>query len=364
MNRRQFLQGGCALGLAGCAGAARAAKDWLDLPARLSPRAPSRLLLALARAGDAPDAVILAAGQRGIILASADRGQSWLQSPSPVHVTLTSLCVAGDRAYAAGYDGVVLKSADGGKTWSKLIDGRAGNALTLAAAERRFAASKKDEDARHALDDIKATLEFGPANPLFGVAAQVRDGRETLIAAGAFGQVFRSRNGGATWESLLDRLDNLDNLHHNAIALTRSGAWLIASEGGRIYRSRDAGETWQRIDTGYNGALFGTIEAPESEDALWAHGFAGSLFASRDQGASWQALPSVGRLPLVGSARNAAGQVAIVSLNGVTHLADGTRWRVLKDRMPGLASALCASGEGWIGAGSKGVKRLSGETLA
>ncbi len=362
VNRRNFLRGGCALGLSSAACGLGAATDWLDLPARPSPRAASGLLLALARGGQAPDAPLLAAGQRGIILSSADRGQTWQQASAPVYVTLTALCVAGDRAFAAGYDGVILKSTDAGRTWSRLFDGRAGNTLTLAAAERRFAASKKDDDARHALDDVKATLEFGPANPLLGIAARFDAGRETAIAVGAFGQVFRSRDGGASWESLLDRLDNPDNLHHNAITLTSGGAWVVASEGGRIYLSADAGDTWRRVETGYSGTLFGVVEAPPGAGALWAHGFAGSLFASRDQGASWRALPSLGRLPLVAGARNAAGQVAIASLNGVVHVADGTRWRVLKDKAAGLASAICDNGAGWVAAGSKGVQRLSGET--
>lgn len=363
MNRRRFLGSGCALAASAWASGAAAATDWLDLPARLSPRASAQLLLALARRADVADATVIAAGRRGIVLGSADQGRSWQQAPTPVYVTLTALFAEGPRAYAAGYDGVVLRSADHGRSWVRLLDGRTGNALTLEAAERRYQASKRDDDARHARDDVAATLEFGPANPLFGVAARVLDGRETIIAAGAFGQVFRSRDGGARWESLLDRLDNPDNLHHNAIALTRQATWVIASEGGRLYTSDDAGERWRRVDTGYNGSLFGAIEAPGTADAIWAHGFGGSLFASTGRGASWQALPRLGRVPLMASARNDAGDVAIAALNGLVHVADASgRWRALKARAPGLVSALCAAGDGWIVAGNKGVARLSGET--
>jgi photosystem II stability/assembly factor-like uncharacterized protein len=361
VDRRDFLLGGCTLGFAACAGGARAATDWLDLPSRPTPRAAAGLLLALARAGEGPGAPLLAAGRRGIVVASADEGRSWQQAPTPVTVTLTALYAAAASTYAAGHDGVVLKSADAGRTWRRLFDGRTGNALTAAAAQRRFSASRKDADARHALEDIGATLQFGPANPLFGIAARVTDGRETVIAVGAFGQVFRSRDGGERWESLLDRLDNPENLHHNAIALTASGAWLITSEAGRAYVSRDAGESWQRAETGYSGALFGVVEAPSGRDAWWTYGFAGSLFASRDAGRTWQGLPRLGRLPLVAGARNAAGHVALVGLDGQVHVHDGGRWRVLKERVTGLAAALCASGDGWIAAGDKGVQRLSGE---
>ena len=361
INRRRFIIAGGALGLCAYANSISAATDWLDLPARLSPRAASRLLLALTQDAGAADSLLLAAGQRGIALFSKDRGQSWQQAATPVYVTLTALCATGGRAYAAGHDGVILKSPDGGKTWERLFDGRQGNALTLASAQRRFQSSRQDENARQALDDIRATLEFGPANPLFGIAASVAGERETIIAVGAFGQIFRSRDGGAQWESLLDRMENADNLHHNGITLTRTGVWLISSEAGRIYVSADAGDSWRRVETGYNGALFGAVETPAEGAGLWAYGFAGSMFASQDRGATWKPLPRLGASPLVGGARNAGGKVAIVGLNGIVHVADGERWRILKDKAAGLASAICSSGEGWVVAGSKGVQRLSGE---
>jgi hypothetical protein len=91
------------------------------------------------------------------------------------------------------------------------------------------------------------------------------------------------------------------------------------------------------------------------------YGFAGSLFASQDRGFNWHPLPGLGRQPLVGSALNASGRVAIVSLNGIVHVADGVRWYILKDKVAGLASGICSSGENWIVAGNKGVQRLSGE---
>lgn len=360
MQRRSFLRAGCALCVAGYASGIHAAKDWLDLPARMSARASTRLLLALSRDGEGAKARLVAAGQRGIILVSSDQGTSWQQSPVPVYVTLTALTAFGDRAYAVGYDGVVLRSDDAGRTWRKLLDGRDGNALTLAAAERRFGASRKDDDARIALEDVKATLEFGPANPLFGVAAQSAGGRDTVIAVGAFGQAFRSRDGGA-WESLLDRIDNPDNLHYNAITLTRDGAFVIVSEAGRVHVSVDAGQSWRRSETGYNGALFGVIDAPRGQEGFWVHGFAGTIFATADRGVTWRELPRLGRLPLVASARNAAGEVAIVALNGTTHVADATRWRTLKKRPAGLAAAIVARDGGWVVAGSKGVAQVPGD---
>ena len=66
MDRRKFFIGGSAAGLLAFSGRIHAATDWLDLPARLSSRASSRLMLALAKDSGATGQTLLAAGQRGI----------------------------------------------------------------------------------------------------------------------------------------------------------------------------------------------------------------------------------------------------------------------------------------------------------
>src|SRR6187455_2026990 len=87
--------------------------DPLDVPAQLSPLAGKSLVQAVARAG----ATLVAVGQRGHILVSADDGKSWRQSPVPVSSDLVSVFFVGERkGWAVGHDGVILATADGGAT--------------------------------------------------------------------------------------------------------------------------------------------------------------------------------------------------------------------------------------------------------
>ena len=83
--------------------------------ARLADRS---LLIALAAAGDR----LVAAGDRGVIVLSDDRGLSWRQAASvPAQALLTGVCFFdAQRGVAVGHDEVVVATRDGGENW-KLV---------------------------------------------------------------------------------------------------------------------------------------------------------------------------------------------------------------------------------------------------
>ena len=90
-------------------------------------------MLAITRAG----ARLVAVGERGSILLSDDSGVSWRQAKVPVSVTLTAVQFPNAKAgWAVGHLGVVLHSADGGETWAKQLDGREAASLVLEAAKK------------------------------------------------------------------------------------------------------------------------------------------------------------------------------------------------------------------------------------
>ncbi|MDB5898537.1 MAG: hypothetical protein JWP41_2139, partial [Ramlibacter sp.] len=118
LSRRSLL----ALALPLVAPAAGAAEpEALGRPALAVARPERAVLLAAAQAG----ARVVAVGERGIIVLSADNGGSWKQVPAPVSVTLTALRFADAvNGVAVGHGGVVLATADGGSTWAQRLDGR------------------------------------------------------------------------------------------------------------------------------------------------------------------------------------------------------------------------------------------------
>jgi photosystem II stability/assembly factor-like uncharacterized protein len=274
------------------------AVDLLNLSAKKSPAAAHAMLLDVAVSGTR----LVAVGERGIVIYSDD-GRTWAQADVPVSVTLTAVYFVNDRTgWAVGHDGVILRSIDGGKTWVKQFDGNKANVLVHADAEARAKEARKLlqsarpgakqkfqqalELAESSLEEAVAGEQFGPSRPLLGV--WFRNETEGFVV-GSYGQIFRTRNGGESWDSLGARLSNPEGLHYNAITGTPSGDLLIAGEAGKVYRSPDGGNSWRTLDTGYKGQLYGVRQlADESRtEILLTYGFGGRIFRSKDHGRTW-----------------------------------------------------------------------------
>ncbi|MES2148518.1 MAG: YCF48-related protein [Pseudomonadota bacterium] len=301
-----------ALALAAALLPCAAQADTLTTPARVSERAARSMLMALAPAG----ARLVAVGERGIIVYSDDNGAVWHQAEVPVSVTLTGVHFNDPRhGTAVGHDGVVLTSDDAGRHWRKRLDGNQINRMleqeATAAVERARGVPAQLEQAQNAALDLQAATKFGPSRPLLAVWYR----QSTLgFAVGAFGQALRTRDGGASWESLGGRIANPDGLHFNAIGHSADGAVMIAGEGGRVYRSNDDGDSWHAIDTGYKGPLYGVIETAPGK--LLAYGFGGNALRSDDGGKHWSALPRLGSKNLIGAVLSADGKLLLAARDG------------------------------------------------
>jgi photosystem II stability/assembly factor-like uncharacterized protein len=366
MNKA-LIQAGVAL-LGALAVLPAVARDPLQTPARMSARAPKAMLTALALAGQRAVAV----GERGIILVrdgAAGSEGAWRQAKVPVSVTLTDVMFAdAANGWAVGHDGVVLSTNDGGAQWSTRFDGNKANALMLAdaraAVEKARAAGGAAgnpllADAENALGDIEAAAKFGPSRPLLGV--WFRDAKSGY-AVGAYGQAFRTTDGGTNWSSMGAGLPNPEGLHYNAIAGGPGDMLAIAGEGGYVYRSLDGGAKWQRIETGYGGQLYGVMFTGRS---MLAYGFGGHVFRSADGGATWSETPAVTKKSLVGGALQ-GGAIVLAAQDGSLLRSDddGVSFRIVRqgDAVPtagmlALNGTVLLSGVGGVRAvGVEGAK--------
>lgn len=296
---------------------AAAAIDLLTLPALQSDKAAKGMLLAVASAGQR----IVAAGERGIIVYSDDQGASWKQAQVPASLALTTLhFVSRDIGWAAGHDGVILRTADGARTWRKQFDGNSANALILADLKARIGAAQGRsgqapatlEALENALADAESSASFGPSMPLLGL--WFRDAANGL-AVGAFGQLFQTADGGQTWACRNGRISNPEGLHYNSIAQLADGSLMIAGEGGKLRRSRDGGASWETLDTGYRGHLYGAL-ALAGSNKIVAYGFAGTVLTSADDGKTWRSAPKLVNKPLVGGFMLAGGALVLAAGDG------------------------------------------------
>lgn len=284
----------CVLALACASAHARSTMTFpaLDRPA-MAVRAPERaVLLGAARAGKR----VVAVGERGIICLSDDGARSWRQARAvPVSVTLTAVQFVDDKlGWAIGHGGVVLHTQDGGETWERQADGR-----SLAKAAHTMQPST----------EMQALIDDGPDKPLLDL--HFVDAKRGFVV-GAYNLAFETRDGGASWTSLMDRLDNSRGSHLYSIAM-RGDAIFIAGEQGTLFRSTNSGASFTPLSSGYQGSWFKVLTSPVG---IVVAGLRGNSMLSRDDGNTWVAIEGAPQVSFVGGTVLPDGRVLLVNQAG------------------------------------------------
>jgi photosystem II stability/assembly factor-like uncharacterized protein len=341
-------------------------------PAPAMPLAPKSLLLDIAEAG----ARLVVAGERGHILFSDDDGQSWRQAFVPTTQMLTSVYfVDSQRGWAVGHDGLILVSDDGGENWRIQRDGLAAQSQTnlelreaahlqLKPLEQLFETADLEnraqiegdlEEARMDLEDAELTLEepvftYPFMDVWFQNAAQG-------WAIGAFGTFVTTENGGQHWVNHEKVLENPDEFHLNAITGDGKGRVFVAGEGGVMFRSLDGGLSWEALEPFYEGSWFGTVYNAQN-GTLFVFGLRGNLYRSVDFGTSWTPVLTDTTSTLAGGSASNGNEILLVGGAGtVLHSTDGGqsfRHTMVEDRL-GLSSGLGRDGK-LILVGRGGIK--------
>ncbi len=213
---------------------------------------------------------VIAVGERGTIIVSVDKGDSWRQThgDAELPVTLTGVnWLGGSELLAVGHDAVLMHSADAGETWEVLMQ-----------------------------DD-----ELG--EPLLGTWSA--DGQR-IFAYGSFGKFLSSADHGRSWQ---ERELDIHGEHLNDLDGDGERLQIMVGEMGLVLRSEDHGESWERIEPFYRGSLFGVAYMG---NAVWVtYGMRGHVFVSKDDGMNWTQVDIAHRLPLYGHARDDSGLVIV-----------------------------------------------------
>jgi photosystem II stability/assembly factor-like uncharacterized protein len=193
---------------------------------------------------------IVAVGERGTLLLSADQGVNWDAIASPTTATLTAVSFApgGTDGWAVGHDATILHTTDGGRTWQLQWQG---------------------ENLEDSWLDVFA----------------LPDGRVLVI--GAYGLALATDNAGQSWSRLVVQDDDS---HLNRIVRRNDGVLFIAGERGTLLRSADRGVSWDAILAPYDGSFYGLL--PLQSGALLAYGLRGHVYRSNDDGENWEVAPT------------------------------------------------------------------------
>ncbi|HQQ63261.1 MAG TPA: YCF48-related protein [Pseudomonadales bacterium] len=293
-----------------------------QMPAIKSNKVVSSLLQDIVRV----DNRLVVVGERGHIALSDDHGKTWQQANVPTRQMLNAVYfVDNKQGWAVGYDGLILNTVDGGMNWNIQLDGlkftrqrMADNIPVLDAQIKELQQKKtsaeavladaeaqgqqdnsKLEDAVSALEDKLSKLEADRddakaaitsdtvANPLMDV--WFRDDK-TGFAVGAFGEFLKTTDGGLTWASIGDRLENSERNHLNAIT-GLGNVMYIVGEAGKLYRSTDGGQKWALLPSpdSENGSFF-AVNIIDAEHVIIG-GLRGAIYRSSDNGNSWKQVP-------------------------------------------------------------------------
>lgn len=261
---------------------------------------------------------VIAAGERGQIIYSDDRGTSWSRARVPVQATLTALFFADEtHGWAVGHDSVILRTVDGGVSW-----------------EQTYADPKQEAP----------LLDIWFSDRMRG------------FAVGAYGQFYATMDGGRTWTK---KRAISDDMHINGISGSWGGAVYLAGEAGTLYRSEDNGATWQRLSSPYHGSFFGVLKLKTGGVLLY--GLRGHLYRSDSGHGAWRTLSTAGEASLFGAVEAGKGTVVLVGQDGTVLLSSdsGKTFRLKKQAgSKALSAAVRLSDRELLLFGEAGVSRM------
>jgi len=289
-------------------GAAPADGPNLDLqtrPAAIKAHAASSVFLSVATAGRR----VVAVGEQGIVLLSDDLGVTWRQAQVPCSVALTKVQFLDARqGWAVGHAGTVLHSADGGATWVRQLDGLHAAQIELAAAQEALPHAGADGARR--VRDAEQLVRDGADKPLLDV--NFSDLQHGLVV-GAYGLAFSTRDGGKTWESIREKLDNPGGRHLYGILVARENVY-IAGEQGLLFHSTDAGQHFYTVTTPYAGSYFGIVG--DGNDGVLLYGLRGNVYRSAGADSHWEKIDMGLPVTLTAGQRLASGEIVLVDETG------------------------------------------------
>jgi photosystem II stability/assembly factor-like uncharacterized protein len=197
-----------------------------------------------------------------------------------IYVGQGSVDIRGNTSHGRG----MWKSMDGGETWEEV-------GLTEAGQIGRIEVHPRDHD----LVYVAALGHAFGKNPERGI--------------------FRSRDGGATWEHILALSDSTGasdlTMDPTNPRILYAGMWrgerkpwtlISGSEEAGVYRSVDGGDTWEKLGGGLPGGMVGKVGvsvSPADPRRVWAIVEAepeGGVYRSDDRGRTWTRTNSENKL--------------------------------------------------------------------
>lgn len=279
--------------------------------------ATKAVMLAATRAGQR----VVAVGDHGVVLLSDDGGVTFRQAAHvPTRVPLTGVSFVDDKeGWACGHWGVVLHTVDGGEKWTiqRSDSTRDQPLFSIWFGDRQngiavglWALMLRTSDGGKTWSEVKLPASPGSTKVDKNLYQVFSDGKGLVLVAAEQGLVYRSGNGGASWEAI--QTGNKGTFWTGVIL--DDGWILVAGLGGKVYGSHDTGKTWLPVETGTRSSITGIAQL--SDGRVFAVGLDGTSMTSDDRGTAFVAKQREDRLSMTTLTLNDKGKPVVFSKQG------------------------------------------------
>jgi photosystem II stability/assembly factor-like uncharacterized protein len=251
-----------------------------------------------------------AAGSRGTLLATTDRGKTWQARRLPTSDGIRDIFFTDEsngwlvcepniyelqnkqdpRTY-------LLQTNDGGSEWRKInLDPKDPDIRLLrvmfSSPERGWVFGEGGVAFTTRDSGLTWVRLQTPTRYLLLGGTFIDDNRGWLVGAGA--TILQTSDGGDTWH--LSRLFDANGVRFTAASFidNRLG-WAVGNQGA-VFRTLNGGRTWQRLNSGVNTDLYDVKFIDASEG--WAVGAGGTAIYTLDGGLHWSVEPTGTEHPL------------------------------------------------------------------
>jgi len=252
-------------------------------------------------------------GSDSVIWTTSDGGVTWKQTyfEQDGGGLGAAVFTSKKKGWAVGRYGTVLKTVNGGKSWKKVtvpadVAAYDFTSVAFVDAKHGWAIGCPNQTAPAPTTNLLLRTSNGGSN-WTSVHFQMTEATGQLYsisfasltkgwAAGDFGCVYHTSDGGATWteQATAPHVNPLIEAYQVLFLDDKKG--FVVSDDGYIEATEDGGETWT-IVTDQGGSFYALAFADKQRG--WAFGNDGVTYGTEDGGKSWDWLSSGSRQPLL-----------------------------------------------------------------
>ena len=220
-------------------------------------------------------------GYQGLILRSADNGESWSKIESGITSILYGVSMnANGTGWVVGVPGAVLKTTDNGLTWTKQVTGNPYSYYAVATNNANDCLVGGYTGTMYISNDGGTNWINRPTNSAKAIRSIFLDPKGMIYTGHDGGIIQRSADNGVTWQTLPSPLTTTIN---DIKFIDSLG--IAVSTGGKILRTVDRGITWTLINAS-NPYNLNTVSIIDIHNVI-IMGATGQILNSSDGGVSY-----------------------------------------------------------------------------